>query len=924
MSRLAAARTRLRLLLAPRAAESRTNEEMGFHIDMETDRLVREEHLSRDEARRRALATFGGVTRHREELRDGRGLAGLAGLSLDFKLGFRMLAKYPGLTIIGGLAMAFGIWVGTITFVMASTAFHPTLPLPGGDRIVRVRNWDVAALGEEPRILGDFVAWRGAVKSVTDLGAYRDVTRNVMTGTDDARPVQVAEMTASGFEVASTRPLSGRVFSAADEAPGAPPVVVLGYDLWKTRFAGDGTIVGKTVKVGDAPATVIGVMPEGFAFPVSHDLWMPLRWRAADEAPRSGPPITVFGRLAPGASLQSAQAELTTLGKRAAIDRRETHEHLEPQVGLYAKQFQEAGSSELLAIVSIPLFALMLLALICGNVALLLFARAATRENELVVRSALGASRGRIVAQLFAEALVLGGVAAVVGLVAAQIALDRWGLAFLEANLGRMPFWIDPRVSPGTVVYAAGLTVVSAVVAGVMPALKITRRLTAGLKQGSAGGGGVRFGGVWTVVIVAQVAMTVAFPAIVAFEQNEIRHIQTFPAGFAAEQFVAVRLGMDAANPLGSDSAAARAAIEAQQARFGAVLEELRQRVAAEPGVAGVTFVDRLPRTYHDYYRIEVDSAGLPSSGAAVGAASASQNSKAWANLAGADLSYFRVLDAPILMGRAFDGRDLAPGARTVIVDQGFVDQALRGRNAIGRRVRFEANKSPRPLPGEDERPWFEIVGVVKELGMSAPTDQGRAAGLYLPMPPQALDKVYMMVHAKGGDPLAVAPRMRSIAAAVEPTLRLSELQRVSDVSDAILWILGLWIKITVLLTAIALLLSLAGIYAVLSFIVARRTREIGVRVALGASQRRIIVAIFRRPLIQVGIGVAVGGVLIAAAAEALSHSEMANPGNGVSVALLAQLLAYGTLMFAVCLVACVVPTRRALSVEPTEALRAE
>jgi ABC-type antimicrobial peptide transport system permease subunit len=180
-----------------------------------------------------------------------------------------------------------------------------------------------------------------------------------------------------------------------------------------------------------------------------------------------------------------------------------------------------------------------------------------------------------------------------------------------------------------------------------------------------------------------------------------------------------------------------------------------------------------------------------------------------------------------------------------------------------------------------------------------------------------------MLVHAKG-DPLAVVPRMRSIATSVDPTLRLSEIQRLSAVSDALLWVLGLWIKISVLLTAIALLLSLAGIYAVLSFIVARRTREIGVRVALGASQRRIVLAIFRRPLIQVGMGVGVGGVLIALAAEALAHSEMSNAGNGMSVGLLAQLVAYGALMFSVCLLACVVPTRRALGVEPTEALRAE
>jgi predicted permease len=725
--------------------------------------------------------------------------------------------------------------------------------------------------------------------------------------------VPVAEMTASGFRASLGQPLLGRVLSTADEARGAPPVVVIGYKLWQTRFAGDGSIVGKTVKVGDSYATIVGVMPKGYAFPVAHDLWMPLHWRAVDEAPRSGPGVTIFGRLAPGATLERAQSELTTLGRRAAIDLRATHEHLEPQVGAYAKQFKEPGAGDLVAMASIEIFPVLLLALICGNVALLLFARAATRESELAVRSALGASRGRIVAQLFAEALVLGGVAAVLGLGAAYIALDRWGLAFLEANLGRVPFWLDPKLSPPTVIYAVGLTVVAAVIAGIMPALKITRRLHSSLKQNTAGAGGVRFSGVWTVVIVAQVAMTVAFPAIVAFERGQARHIQTFPAGFAAEEYVAMTLAMDSATISATDSTALRAALDAQRTRFGAALEALRERVAAEPGVFGVTFVDALPRTWHDHYRIEVE----------VGAPEATQKLLPVVSVGSVDPSYFSVLETPVLAGRSFDSRDLAPGARTAIVDQGFVDQVLHGRNAVGLRFRFKAKQGPPPLPGEGERPWFQIVGVVKELGMGSPTDKERASGLYLPNAPQKLDRVWMMAHVKG-DPLSIVPRIRSIAGAVEPTMRLSEIQRVSDVSDVLLWIIGLWMKVTVVLTALALLLSLAGIYAVLSFIVARRTREIGVRVALGASQRRIVVAIFRRPLIQVGIGVGIGGILIALASEALAHSEMSNAGNGMSLGLLMQLVAYGSLMFGVCLLACVVPTRRALSVEPTEALRVE
>ena len=212
-------------------------------------------------------------------------------------------------------------------------------------------------------------------------------------------------------------------------------MAVLGYDVWRTRFGSDPDVLGRTVQLGNEHATVVGVMPEGFAFPVAHELWMPLRTDTLDQAPRSGPAITVFGVLAPGATLETAQAELTTFGRRAAAEQPATHEHLQPRVTPYAKLFFSAPSGEDLGILfSIYVFAVMLLVLVCGNVALLLFARAATRESELVVRSALGASRGRIVVQMFAEALVLGGVAAVVGLVAADVALRTGAWSFSRST----------------------------------------------------------------------------------------------------------------------------------------------------------------------------------------------------------------------------------------------------------------------------------------------------------------------------------------------------------------------------------------------------------------------------------------------------------------------------------------------------------
>ena len=306
-------------------------------------------------------------------------------------------------------------------------------------------------------------------------------------------------------------------------------MAVLGYDVWRTRFGSDPNVLGRTVQLGNDTATVTGVMREGFAFPVSHELWTPLRTDSLDQKPRSGPAITVFGLLAPGTTLATAQAELTTLGRNAAVEQPATHEHLQPRVAPYTNLFAEQSTGEELAIVfSIYFFAVMLLVLVCGNVALLLFARAATRESELIMRSALGASRSRIVVQMFAEALVLGGVAAVAGLAAADFALRNWGLDFLEVNLGRLPFWYDLSLSPATVLFAIGLTLLGSAIAGVMPALKVTRGMGSRLKQTAAGAGGLQFGGVWTAVIVAQVAVTVAFPAVVYVEQWELRHIQTF------------------------------------------------------------------------------------------------------------------------------------------------------------------------------------------------------------------------------------------------------------------------------------------------------------------------------------------------------------------------------------------------------------
>ena len=912
MSWLDGSRARLRLLLDRRGAESRMAQEIGFHVDMETERLVREQRLDAVEARRRALVAFGGIERHKEELRDGRGRAWFDAFSLDLKLGGRMLVKYPGLTVVGGLAMAFAICVGTVIFQVLALLLSPTLPLPEGERIVHIQNRDVATNRAEPRALYDFVVWRDTVQSVTQLGAWRDVSRTLVVAGGDARPVAAAEITASAFRVAGAEPLMGRVLVEADEQTAAPAVAVIGYEVWRTRFGSDPGVLGRTAQLGTDHVTIVGVMPEGFEFPVAHDAWMPLRAEMLHQAPRSGPPITIFGVLAPGATIETAQAELTTVGRGIASEQRATHEHLQPRVQPYASVFLRAPRGEDYAILfSIYVFVLLLVVLVCSNVALLMFARAATRENELVMRSALGASRSRIVMQMFVEALVLGGVAALAGLVVADVALRNWAVAFLEVNIGRLPFWFDLRVSPGTVLYALGLTVLASAVAGVMPALKVTRGMGSRMKQAAAGAGGLQFGGVWTAVIVAQVAVTVAFPAVVYMVQWQLRHTQTFDVGFAAEEYLAVQIETDAPIGLSSNDNAAR---DSQRAAFGATLQELRRRVETQPEVAGVAFVDRLPGGDRPDMFVELSYDGSVTGQMAVDRDTSSPPPSRVVTVAAVEPSYFEALGAPIVAGRAFTAADMAPGVNVAIVDRGFVDLVLQGRHPIGQHVRFIDDGEKATV---NPNPWFEIVGVVTDLDLGSPNRKDRAAGLYLPAPVERFSEVYMLVHARG-EPMALSPKVREIAAAVDPTLRLSDFQRGDEPLTGGAWLIAL--RVSIVMTVVALLLSLAGIYAVLSFLVARRTREIGVRVALGASRLSVVGAIFRRPLIQVGLGILVGAALIGAG----GNLETQMPGlTGVfTLTDLAMLVAYAIVMLGVCLVACVVPTRRALGVEPTIALR--
>jgi putative ABC transport system permease protein len=849
--------------------------------------------------------------RWRERRRGGLMRMGLSWL--DFKVGFRMLSRYPMLTVVGSLAMAVAIAVGAATFEVITRVTHPSLPLPDGDRIVGMNYWDPTEPGVRTPSAYDLLTWREGLRTVEDIGAFRLIQRNLIVGEQVGDPVEITEISAAAFRVTGVPPLMGRGLVDEDEAPQSPAVVVLGNHLWKTRFGADPAVIGRVVRLGATQAIVVGVMPEEFAFPVRQNLWTPLRVRELPQKPGQGPGLRVFARLAPGIELPEAQAELTVLGSRIAEQFPTQYEHLQPQVLPYAESFGEMPRDLLVraGIHSInAAFGALFLVVICGNVALLMFARAATREREILVRGALGAARSRIVMQMFAEALVLAVIAAVLGLTATDFAL-RWALAALSTEAEPWPFWIEGGLSATTLTYSVWLTLLAAVVAGVVPALKITRtNMEAGLRQASAGAGGIRMGGIWTGVIVGQIAATVLFTAVAYVAQRQAAGIASAKATFPAEEYLAVRLEMDR-NGLTEENAST--VDESFLRRYEATARELARRVAADARVAGVTLAEGFPLMPSGGGAIELDDAGPsePVTGRELRVARTA-----------VDLDFFDVFPMPIVAGRGFVPHDTGAGANTVVVNHLFVDRILGGRNAVGRRIRYRVEDSQTNEP----RPWFEIIGVVRDL---APT----------PAAPMGLDNharplvyhtlgshrtqsysLFLATHVSSGDPNAVLPTLRRIAAEIGPGLRLGDVQRPGQetTSDVRAWN-GIAIFIMVV-SAIALVLSLAGIYAITSFTVSRRTREIAVRVALGAKVSDVVTNVFRGPFVQVGMGVAVGCLTMGTLVAVSNRDYDLDAGTVMSH--VALLLAHGTIMVGLCGLAGIGPLLRVFRVEPTDVLR--
>jgi predicted permease len=685
-------------------------------------------------------------------------------------------------------------------------------------------------------------------------------------------------------------------------------VIVIGYDEWLRRFDADPNIVGRTVRLGGTTHTIVGVMPEGFGFPVNHTFWIPWRIDPGVYQPLTGPGVTVFGRLAPGATLETANAELVEFGRRAAADSPRTHEHLRPLVIPYTYAYNDMGDPEnQLAMRAIQASLTMVLILVCINVSILVYARTATRQGEIAVRGALGASRRRIVAQLFVEALVLAGVAAAIGVFMISIAMP-----LLEAQknglMGRtMPFWMHLRISNEVVIDIVLLTLVAATIVGVLPALKATGVNVQGRLQTLSDGGGSRMqmGPLWTLLIVAQVAATVTvLPAALFFTWESLR-VRSDGAGFASREVLSASLTLE------RSSAPATAADDTTfRLRFATQHAQLDDAWRANPAVVDVTFSMESPGRERAM-ALEAEDQALPQEPVDY---NITEGSKAGhlARYNRVATNFFDAYGIPLLLGRGFTRADL--GTDHVIINRTLANVIFGGERPLGRRIKYvgrsrEAMSDAMPLDR-----WFEIIGVVPDF----PADEFVPDPiLYHPAAHGDVLPARIGIRTRGSDPATYSSTVRDIAAAVNPDLQLRDMTTSEMAAQQELGMFRI-IGVTVgLVMTSVIILSAAGIYALMSFTVAKRRREIGIRAALGADRNRLLAGIFSRALGQLAIGAAIGMVGAFGVAQAL-EGELLH-GQGAMILPVVALV-----MIVVGVLASIGPARQGLSIHPIEALRDE
>lgn len=802
----------------------------------------------------------------------------------DLRYALRQLMKSPGFAITAILTLAVGIGANTGIFsVMDAVVLRP-LAVPDLNRVVTI--YERHSNGDDSQVaLANFEDWQRQSRSFEEL-AVRLPADMSLTGAGDAAHVQAESTTPSFFSVMRTTAFLGRVFGKSEAEPGRGRVAVLSYGFWKSHFGSDSGIVGREIQLDQHPYIIVGVLPKTMQYPSIVDVFLPFAPTGAQLADRAAHDYLVTGRLRPGVSVKDAQSELSLIADRLSNQYPATN--LGWSVRVESLLAGINGDLTPLYMNLVQAATLFVLLVVCANVANLQFARGIARRPEIAMRTALGASRARLTRQLLTESVVLGLIGAACGLAYAQVYLHLTVISMPEKVARYMSGWSNISLNGRSVALSLLLAIGAGVIAGLSPALDALRlNLVDQLKSGSrsvAGKGRGRW--LTSAFAVAQISLAVALvvgAALMSKGMNALMHsADRYNPAHTLIFFVHLP-------PARYDTPQKQAAWYAQSL----------EKVQALPGVTHAEITNALPESDDGW----LDDCQIENRPVAPGKFQSALRLPVSAG-------YFSAFNIPVVSGRGFGQGDNVGATPVAVISREFVADYFPGENAIGRRIRMGS--------GNDQTAWLTIVGVAGDVDYFM-FRKGRPAAVYLSaaqMPP--LDASYAI--STEGDPMAVAPAVRKALAAIDPALPLDEVQTYASYmrEDKLVGI----VYVAVLLgvnALIALLLSAIGIYGVMANLVGERTREIGVRLAMGARRQDVMHMILRRAAILTGTGLGVGLLMAAALARGV-----ANLLYGVSPNDPAVFASITAAIATIALISSWIPARRAASVDPIVALRDE
>jgi len=798
----------------------------------------------------------------------------------DLRYGFRQLTSAPGLAIFAAVAIALGIG-STTTMFSISHGLLRDLPFQEPDRLVYLFRDQVPRNRFDIRLNAhEFQNWRDAQTTLEALAGFVVYDMNV-SGTE-GRPqrVEAAAVTADALQALRVTPVLGRGVLPEDERPGAEPVVVLGHRLWQESYGGDPAIIGRTIRANGQQRTIVGVMPEDFQFPYQQALWIPLELEPSAE-PSGDRYIRAFGRLSEGVPLESARAEFAALARRLELAHPESYEGTSTRVAVYKEHTVEKRDALLMNIMVAVVASVLLVA--CANVANLLLARAAARNREVAIRAALGASRSALVTQTLAEALAIAALGGALGIGLAHLGVT----LFNRALAHQIPFfWMWVEIDPAVLTFCFALILVATLLAGLGPALKATGiEMTEVLKDATRSSS-LRLSRFSRTLVVAEVALSCGLLTVAGLMVKGVLIHTADELEFATENVLTARIQLPYNDypPNSSD-------ID----RFYSVLLD---RLESRPEVLSAAIVSWPPGGNWNMNTFQI-----------AGEAYDRDRDTPWAAFAQISDDYFRALDVQLLAGRRFSATDHAESEPVAIINQRFARLYFPGQNPLGRRIKLGGLDS--------ESPWRTIVGVAPDLAMAGRRERG-SEGIYLPFSQSTRRTMSVLLRA-AGDPLALVPMVRDEIAAIDPNLPIYDVNSLARLISENIAPERTFAVLFAVFGLAGLVLATVGLYGVMAFLVRRRTREIGIRMALGADARRILWLTARSGLLQLTLGLAVGMALAALLAPAMREILFdANPWDWRIYTLIALVLT------ATGVAASLAPALRAARVDPMETLRHE